>query len=217
MICRQAVEVGKSRDHLSALKQVTGEAVYLDDMPRLHRELYAGIVFSRHAHAKILSIDPNEALQMPGVHAFVSRQDVQGSNIIGPVFKDEEVFADGKVYFVGQIIALVLADNQRQAQEAARIVKVEYESLPAIITIEEAVQQQSFFSTVKKMERGDIEAGFADAEQIIEGEIRMGGQEHFYLETQASIVIPKREDDEIEIWASTQNPTETQVNTALFN
>lgn len=193
------------------MKQVTGEAVYLDDIAHQHRELYAGIVFSRHAHANIRSIDPAQALEMPGVYEFISSKDVQGSNITGPVFKDEEIFAEGKVYFVGQIIGLVLADTQRQAQEAARLVKVDYDPLPALISIEDAIKKQSFFPALKRMERGDVDKGFAEADQIIEGEIRMGGQEHFYLETQASLVIPKREDDEIEIWSSTQNPTETQV------
>lgn len=205
------MEVGKSRDHLAAMKQVTGEAQYTDDIPPQHGELYAGIVFSKHAHARIKSIDPSQALCLPGVHAFIGREQVQGSNVIGPVFKDEQVFPEDRVEYAGQIIALVLASTQRQAQQAARQVRVEYEQLPAILTIEQAIEAQSFHSRLVKMERGQVDEAFKQSDiHVLEGEIRIGGQEHFYLETQAALIVPKREDDEIEVWASTQNPTETQ-------
>ncbi|XP_078590817.1 xanthine dehydrogenase/oxidase-like isoform X1 [Branchiostoma floridae x Branchiostoma japonicum] len=204
--------VGRPIMHLSALKQVTGEAVYTDDMPRIQGELYLGLVLSKKAHAKIVSIDPSEALKMAGVEMFVSAEDVPGSNITGPSIMDEEVFASEKVTCVGQIVGAVLADTQAHAQRAAKAVVVQYEDLePKIITIEDAILYQSFFHPINKIEKGNLEEAFEKADQILEGELRIGGQEHFYLETCAAIVVPHGEDGEMEIFCSTQNPTKTQM------
>ncbi|XP_066282060.1 xanthine dehydrogenase/oxidase-like [Branchiostoma lanceolatum] len=149
---------------------------------------------------------------MPGVETFVSAEDVPGSNITGPVVMDEEVFASEKVTCVGQIVGAVLADTQEHAQRAAKAVVVQYEDLePKIITIEDAILHQSFFQPIYKIEKGNLEEAFEKADQIIEGELRIGGQEHFYLETCAAIVVPHGEDGEMEIFCSTQNPTKTQI------
>lgn len=121
---------------MSALKQVTGTAMFLDDIPKQAAELYAGLVFSSKAHANILSVDPSAALAMAGVVDFISSKDIPGDNMIGPVFHDEELFASKTVHFHGQLIGIVLAETQLDAQEAAKMVKVEYEELPAIFTIE---------------------------------------------------------------------------------
>ncbi|XP_078618398.1 xanthine dehydrogenase/oxidase-like [Branchiostoma floridae x Branchiostoma japonicum] len=216
----QEVPKGQARDdavgrpimHLSALKQATGEAVYTDDMPHIQGELYLGLVISKKAHAKIVSIDPSEALKMPGVETFVSAEDVPGSNITGPVVMDEEVFATEKVTCVGKIVGAVLADTQAHAQRAAKAVVVQYEDMePKIISVEDAILHQSFFHPISKIEKGNLEEAFEKADQIIEGELRIGGQEHFYLETCAAIVVPHGEDGEMEIFCSTQNPTKTQM------
>ncbi|CAG8498876.1 3654_t:CDS:10 [Ambispora gerdemannii] len=203
--------VGESIPHASALKQVTGEAVYLDDIPKAHGELYGTLLLSQEPHAKILSIDACEALAQPGVRGFFSAKDVPGENKWGPIFHDEEVFASTEVYCVGQIIGLIVADTQTLAQEAVRLVKVEYERLSYILTIEEAIDKQSFFSMDRQIVRGDVDNAFKEADYIFEGSSRIGGQEHFYLETQASLVIPKPEDHEFEVHASTQHLTETQI------
>ncbi|XP_035686516.1 xanthine dehydrogenase/oxidase-like [Branchiostoma floridae] len=204
--------VGRPIMHLSALKQATGEAVYTDDMPHIQGELYLGLVLSKKAHAKIVSIDPSEALKMPGVETFVSAEDVPGSNITGPVVKDEEAFATEKVTCVGQIVGAVLADTQAHAQRAAKAVVVQYEDLgPKIITIEDAILHQSFYQPVNKIEKGNLVEAFEKSDQILEGELRIGGQEHFYLETCAAIVVPHGEDGEMEIFCSTQNPTTMQM------
>lgn len=213
--------VGKSIIHLSALKQVTGEAVYTDDIPLEKGELFAAFVYSKQPYAKITKVDESEALNMKGVVSYVDHRDVKGNNIIGPVFKDEELFAKEYVYFHGQIIGMVVAESRELAQAAAKKVVVGYstDNLPlnngkAIITIEEAIKHQSYFPITKKIIKGNVEEAFAKCDYVISGEHRIGGQNHFYLETQASIAIPGREDDEMEIISSTQNPTETQHLTA---
>ncbi|KAJ2715274.1 hypothetical protein H4R19_001292 [Coemansia spiralis] len=202
--------IGKGVAHLSALKQVTGEARYVDDMPALQGELHMGLVLSDRAHARIVAIDPAPALAMAGVHCVLTARDVPGSNEWN-IFHDEEILPADEVHHVGQPVALVVADTQRVAQEAARAVRVTYEDLPAVLTVRDAVQQQAWFPEVRRLQTGNVDAALAAADVVLEGESFCGGQEHFYLETMGSIAVPKGEDGELDIYASTQNPTEVQM------
>jgi len=106
---------------------------------------------------------------------------------------------------------MILATSAKQAEAGARAVLVKYEELPAIFTIEEAVAAKSFFAHYRYIVNGDTEKAFKEADHVFSGSTRMGGQEHFYLETNACVAIPKPEDGEMEIWSSTQNPSETQA------
>ncbi|XP_063625134.1 xanthine dehydrogenase [Cydia splendana] len=204
--------VGRPITHMSAYKQAAGEAIYCDDMPLAEGELYLAFVLSTKAHAKLLSVDPKEALKQPGVVAYFSAKDVTTEqNTIGPIFHDEELFATEKVISQGQTIGVIVAKDQTTAQDAARKVKVEYEELqPIIVTMEDAIEKKSFYPQFPKtIRRGDVKKVFADPNNIIiEGQCRMGGQEHFYLETHAAFAIPKKEDNEMEIFCSSQHPSE---------
>ncbi|XP_051780208.1 xanthine dehydrogenase/oxidase isoform X1 [Erpetoichthys calabaricus] len=206
--------VGRPLVHLSALKQATGEAIYCDDMPRFQNELYLALVTSTKAHAKILSIDTTEALKLPGVVCFVSAKDISGSNATGPVFQDETVFADDEVTCIGHIIGAVVADTQEHANRAAKVVNVAYKELSYIITIQEAIAKKSFYEPIRKLEKGNLKKGFEEADHVLEGEIHIGGQEHFYLETHCALAVPKMEEGEIELFVSTQNPHATQSHAA---
>ncbi|CAD6923331.1 unnamed protein product [Tilletia controversa] len=208
--------VGKSVPHLSALKQTTGHAIYIDDIPPYAGELHGALVLSTRAHAKILSIDPSEALALPGVTHFVSAKDVRGTNVWNPPGMDEVLFAVDEVHMFGQVIGVVTATSKRLAQRAAKAIKVEYEDLEHWLTIEEAIERESFFPPRRTLAKGSWTEGkedddFGDCEMVEEGTSRMGGQEHFYLETQACLVVPGYEQGDCEIFSSTQNPTETQV------
>jgi xanthine dehydrogenase/oxidase len=124
----------------------------------------------------------------------------------------EIFFAVNEVFTAGQPIGLIIADTDAHARAGARAVLVEYTDLPQILSIEEAIEQNSFFPHFRFIKSGgDMSDAFASADHVFEGVARMGGQEHFYLETQASVVVPKPEDGEMEVFASTQNPTETQT------
>ncbi|XP_039429165.1 xanthine dehydrogenase [Culex pipiens pallens] len=202
--------------HASAFKQVTGEAVYCDDIPKYSNELYLALVISSKAHAKVLSIDPTEALAMEGVHRFFSADDLcSEGNTCGPVFHDEFVFWKDVVTSQGQLLGAIVAENQSIAQKAARKVKIAYEELtPVIVTIEDAIAKGSYYPGYpKSIVQGDIEQGFKQAYKIVEGDCRLGGQEHFYLETQACVAVPK-DSDEIEVFSSSQHPTEVQQHVA---
>lgn len=203
--------VGRPNIHLSAYKQTTGEAIYIDDMPKWTNELYLALVMSTKAHAKVLSIDATDALKLPGVHRFFCHKDItEHENEVGPIVHDEYVFTYGTVTSQGQIMGAIVADDQATAQKAARMVKIEYEDLsPIIITIEDAIKNESFFEDKRVMERGDVDNAFATSDHVLEGEARMGGQEHFYLETHAAIAIP-RDTDDLEIFCSSQHPSEIQ-------
>ncbi|EZA48988.1 Xanthine dehydrogenase [Ooceraea biroi] len=204
--------IGRPIVHSSALKQATGEAVYCDDMPRCAEELYLALVLSTRAHARILQVDPTKALSMKGVVSFFSSKDIaEDRRWVGPVFHDEEIFISEEVTSQGQVVGAIVATNQMTAQTAARMVEIEYENIdPIIISIEDAIEHESFFpGCPRTIIKGDAEEAFAQASHVLEGEIRMGGQEHFYLETHATIAVP-REEDELEVFCSTQHPTEVQ-------
>uniref|UniRef100_A0A8B9ZKZ1 Xanthine dehydrogenase n=1 Tax=Anas platyrhynchos TaxID=8839 RepID=A0A8B9ZKZ1_ANAPL len=201
----QAAEdmVGRPLMHVSADKQACGEAVYCDDIPHFENELYLTLVTSTKAHAKIISIDASEAQSVPGFVCFVSAKDIPGSNITG-IANDETVTC------VGHIIGAVLADTQEHSRRAAKAVKIKYEELKPIVTIQEAIENQSFFKSIKKIIKGDVKKGFEESDHILEGEMYIGGQEHFYLETHCTVAVPKGEGGEMELFVSTQNLMKTQ-------
>ncbi|KAF2085591.1 hypothetical protein K490DRAFT_58488 [Saccharata proteae CBS 121410] len=207
--------VGKQVPHLSALKQCTG-AEYVDDIPRQDRELFGALVLSSKAHAELVDVDWEPALSMPGVVGYIDKHSIPAeANIWGSVKKDESFFADGKVLSHGHTIGMVYAETALQAQAAAKVVKVVYNELPPILTIDEAINANSFFAHGKELRKGEAIAGdmdsvFAKCDRVFEGVTRIGGQEHFYLETNAALVIPHSEDGSMEVWSSTQNTTETQ-------
>uniref|UniRef100_A0A8B9ZKX6 Xanthine dehydrogenase n=1 Tax=Anas platyrhynchos TaxID=8839 RepID=A0A8B9ZKX6_ANAPL len=207
----QAAEdmVGRPLMHVSADKQACGEAVYCDDIPHFENELYLTLVTSTKAHAKIISIDASEAQSVPGFVCFVSAKDIPGSNITG-IANDETVFAEDVVTCVGHIIGAVLADTQEHSRRAAKAVKIKYEELKPIVTIQEAIENQSFFKSIKKIIKGDVKKGFEESDHILEGEMYIGGQEHFYLETHCTVAVPKGEGGEMELFVSTQNLMKTQ-------
>ncbi|KAG0127145.1 molybdopterin binding aldehyde oxidase/xanthine dehydrogenase [Tuber indicum] len=206
--------LGKGVPHVASMKQATGEAQYTDDIPKHHNELYGCLVLSTKAHAKILGVSSEPALRIPGVRAYVDHRDMHSpeANRWGAPVCDEVFFAVDEVFTAGQPIGIILADTQLAATLGARAVSVKYEELPAILTTEEAIEKESFFQHYPYIRKGDsIEEAMRRADHVIEGVARMGGQEHFYLETNAVLVIPKPEDGEIEVFSSTQNPTETQT------
>jgi len=203
--------VGKQIPHLSALKQNTGEAQYLDDMAKQDRELYGALVLSTRAHARLVSVDWSPALGPGMAQGYVDKSCItKEANRWGSVVKDEPFFAEDEVHSHGQPIGLVYAETALQAQEAARAVRIVYEDLPAILTIDEAIEANSFFKHGKILKKGDaiedkMDDVWSKCERIFQGTSRMGGQEHFYLETNAALVIPNKDDGTYEVWSSTQN------------
>lgn len=206
--------VGRPIVHQSGIKQATGEAVYVDDMPPVDQELFIAFATSTKAHAKIVSIDASDALKSPGVVDIIRAKDVPGTNDVsgqGPLFSEEEVVC------VGQIICAAVADTPEHARRAVAKVKISYEDQePLILTVEDAIKHNSFFEPSKQILHGNVEEAFKMADQILEGEVHIGGQEQFYLETNSVLVVPKGEDNEYDIYISTQDPTSAQLSVATI-
>ncbi|MFN4165701.1 MAG: xanthine dehydrogenase molybdopterin binding subunit [Ferrovibrio sp.] len=201
--------VHKPIRHDSAARHVAGTARYIDDLPEPEGQLHAALVLSDRAHAKVLNIDLSAALALPGVAAAITVQDVPGDPDIAPVFPGEPVLAKDMVEFHGQPVAAIAATDIATARRAAKLVRVTYEDLPAILSIEEALDKQSLLMPPLGLKRGDAAGAIARAPHKLSGELRLGGQDHFYLEGQVSVAEP-REDGDIMLRCSTQHPSEVQ-------
>ena len=201
---------GKAVPHESARGHVTGAALYTDDLTgRFPNVLQAWPVLAPHAHALVKSLDLSAALTVPGVVTTLTAADVPGENDSGPSRHDEPVFAS-EVMHHKQAIAWVLAETLEAARIGASRAVVEFESLPAILTIEDAIAAGSFHSAEPvRMKRGDFEAAFAGSSIRLSGELKIGGQEQFYLETQNSLAWID-ESGAVALHSSTQHPSETQ-------
>jgi len=195
--------------HESAVGHVTGRAVYTD-------EHYPGVgllslypVQAPHAHARILGVDIAAARAMPGVHAVLTAADIPGENNTGPILHDEPLIPVDVVQFHGQAVAWVVADSEAQAQAAAAAVQARYEPLPACLSVAQAIAAQAFHLPPAQVARGDADAAMAQAPLRLSGELEIGGQDHFYLETHASWAQVDSEGI-VQVMASTQHPSETQ-------
>jgi xanthine dehydrogenase large subunit len=201
---------GKPTHHESAVGHVTGRATYTDEQhpPTGMLSLYP--VQARHAHARLLGIDADAARTMPGVRAVLTAADIPGRNDTGPILHDEPLLPADFVRYYGQAVAWVVAEREDQAREAAAQVRVRCEPLPARLTLDAAIAEQAFHMPPAKVERGDVEAALAAAPNVLEGEVRCGGQDHFYLETQVAWAHVDG-DGLVHVAASTQHPSETQA------
>ena len=195
--------------HESGALHVTGEATYIDDMLVNARLLHGHVYTSPHAHARIVSFDLSKAKAHRGIYAVLSHLDILGENQMGPAIKDEVVLAEKEVIFVGQAMFLIAADDEETALKAAQLIDVQYEMLAAILTIPEAIAGGEKLQPSRKIATGDSAAAIAAAPMQFSGELEIGAQEHWYLETQVCLCIPG-EGREIVAYSSTQHPSETQ-------
>ena len=204
--------IGRPVMHLAAEQHATGTATFVADEP--FSGYYGSYVLGKRGHAKILKINKEAALAMPGVVGVYTAEDIPGTNLIGSIIEDEEVLASKEVRFFGQPIAIVVAETHRQAQAAAKLVDAEYEDLPLVLSIEEAIAAGDYLCPDHELRLGDYEKVFKETppERIISGEVRVGGQEHFYIEPQACTVWPSN--DKYVVHTTIQNPTKAQYSVA---
>ncbi|MEV6286149.1 xanthine dehydrogenase molybdopterin binding subunit [Kribbella sp. NPDC051770] len=204
----QAV-VGVPLPHESAALHVTGEALYTDDLVVRTRDvLHAYPVQSPHAHARIVELRVKPAYDVPGVVRVLTSEDVPGVNDAG-VKHDEPLFPNEEVMFHGHAICWVLGETLEAARLGAAAVEVEYDELPSLIGVREAIAAGNFQGTGRHLEHGDVEAAFGTAAHVFEGEFEFAGQEHFYLETHVALALVD-EGGQIFVQSSTQHPSETQ-------
>jgi xanthine dehydrogenase/oxidase len=213
--------VGTPLMHASAEAHATGEALYVDDIPPPRGLLHAVRLLSDRPHALLLGIDASLALRVPGVVGFFGAVDIPGSNAAGHVVQDEFLFVPvgEEVTWAGQLLGVVVAENEAAARTAVTLIRVEYgPDLPAIFSIDSAIAAGSFYNlpgfTGHALERGDAAAALVAAESdvsmlVFSGEARCGGQEHFYLEPHGTLMLPT-ESGGMDMISSTQSPSDNQ-------
>lgn len=200
---------GDPLPHESAHLHVCGEARYIDDIPEPKDTLHAAIGISERAHARIKAIDLSPVFAAEGVVDIMAAADVPGKNDFGPIIADDPIFAKDEVRCVGQSIFVVAAETVEQARRAARLAKIDYEELPSIFDLDEAVEKESFVIPTKTLARGNSADAITRATHRLRGRFRIGGQEQFYLEGHIAMAIPQ-EDGQMLVYSSTQHPGEVQ-------
>jgi xanthine dehydrogenase large subunit len=200
---------GTSKAHESAVAQVAGLATYVDDIPEVKGTLHAAPIMSTQAHGKLLGVDVSAALLMPGVRACVLASDIPGHAMLASFIGDEPIFATDTVQHIGQVIGLVLADTVMLARHAARKVKLNIETLPAILSVTDAMAAQSYVLPPVFVKRGDAAHALTQAPHRLSGTLEVGGQEHFYLEGQVAYALPQEQNQWL-VHSSTQHPGEVQ-------
>ena len=197
--------------HESAHLHVTGGATFTDDMPELAGTLYAAIIKSPVAHGELIGdgIDRDAILKAHGVVAVYTAKDIPGENNCGPIVHDDPFLAVGKVEFLGQAVAVVVARDMLYAREAALNAKVLVKELKPILTIDEAMAAQSFVMPAKGITRGNASEAIAKAPRKVKGSTETGQQEQFYMEGQITYAVP-REDGQLTLYCSTQHPDGNQ-------
>ncbi|MEB0043363.1 MULTISPECIES: xanthine dehydrogenase molybdopterin binding subunit [unclassified Pseudomonas] len=201
--------VGRSVKHDSADKHVSGEAVYIDDRLEFPNQLHVYARMSDRAHARIISIDTAPCYAFEGVRIAITHEDIPGLKDIGPLLPGDPLLAIDTVEFVGQPVMAVAARDLETARKAAMAAIIEYEDLVPVLDVVEALRNKHFVLDSHTHQRGDSVAALDSAEHRLQGSLHIGGQEHFYLETQISSVMPT-EDGGMIVYCSTQNPTEVQ-------
>ncbi len=195
--------------HESAHLHVSGEAKYADDIPLPANTLHGAFGTSEIAHGRIGTMDLSAVAAAPGVAAVYTARDIPGENNCAPVGHDDPILADGLVEYAGQAMFLVVADSHDAARRAARKARLDYEKLPAILGIREAIAAASFVAPTRTLVRGEPMERLAAAPNRLRGTLELGGQDHFYLEGQVAVALPQ-EDGGMLVVSSTQHPTEVQ-------
>jgi xanthine dehydrogenase large subunit len=189
---------------------VSGTAIYTDDQREPAGMLSLYPVLSLHARATISQLDIAPALTVAGCITVLTAADVPGENNTGVIVHDEVLLPTDEVSYYGQVVAWAVGETETAAREAAAKIVVEYAPLPALKTVQEAIAAQSYHNDLQVIRRGDPDLALTQAAHSFAGEVEIGGQDHFYLETQTSWVVPDGEGN-IQVFASTQHPTETQA------
>jgi CO/xanthine dehydrogenase Mo-binding subunit len=210
MAKREFRYVGRSVARVDALEKVTGKAKFVGDIA-VPGMLYGKILRSTFPHARIRSIDASQAETLPGVIAVLTAADITDLN---PIYNGRPVIAMNKVRYVGEPVAAVAAEDLATAEEALASIHVDYEELPAVVGIEQAIKQGAplihedkpgNIGTHEKVDRGDVEAGFAQSDVIAEDHFTFPMVYHYAMEPH-SVIAHYDVNDEITVWSSAQHP-----------
>src|SRR5690606_838232 len=201
--------VGAPLAHDSAVGHVTGAARYVDDLPEYEGMLHLAVGRTTVARGRVTSLDLDAVRAAPGVVRVITAADIPGLADIGPVFPGDPLLVDREVQHHGQPLFAVAAESLRQARHAVRLAKVQYDEEPPFVEVEQAIAAGITVRPPHTMHRGDPGAAIAAAPHRIEGALKVGGQEHFYLEGQAALALPG-DDGGMHVATSNQIPSEVQ-------
>jgi xanthine dehydrogenase large subunit len=203
------MSVGKSVKHDSALAHVTGESIFIDDRPETRNEIHVGVVESKVAFGEVISIDATDALAHPDCLGVYTEKDFVHKNW-GTVVHDQQFLAGTHVNYMAEPVALIASSSRYSVEAIKALVKVEIKELPGIFTIDEARKQKSLiYKAMTPFTQGNVDEALAEAPHNLTGTFTVGGQEHFYMESQAAVAYPL-ENGQIEVHSSSQHPSETQ-------
>lgn len=201
--------IGQSVAHESAIKHVCGTAEYVDDLPAPANMVFVAVGQSTLPHARITRVDLTRVKTAPGVVDVIVQADIPGKVDVGPVYGGDPLLAGDIVEFIGQAIFAVAATSFEAAQRAVALAEIDYEPLPALLTIQDSLAANIFVLPQHQLLMGEPDTAIANAAHQLSGEIYVRGQEHFYLEGQISQATVT-EDGGIHVICSTQHPTEVQ-------
>jgi xanthine dehydrogenase large subunit len=201
--------VRQAMPHDSAPKHVQGTAQYIDDIREPEGTLHVAVGQSPKARGRLLSLDIAKVRAVPGVVAVITAADIPGKNDVSPAFGDDPLFVERDIGFHGQALFAVVATERDIARRAVTLATMAIEAEPPSVTVEDGVERGETVLPDYAFGRGDVAAAMAQAPHRLEGQFRVGGQEHFYLEGQVALAIPG-EDGDIFVYSSTQHPTEVQ-------
>lgn len=195
--------------HESAIKHVTGQAVYIDDMPEWPNELHVATGLSTEAHADIVSINLDKVRAYPGVVDVIVQADIPGEVDVSPVLSGDLLLAGDFVHFIGQAIFAVAATSLRAAKQAAALAEIVYKPREATLHPRQSLERQEFVLPTHTISCGDAKSALETAPNKLKSDMYIKGQEHFYLEGQISVAVPN-EDGGVQVFASSQHPAEVQ-------
>ena len=195
--------------NIDSINHVRGKSIFVDDVTVNQGTLFGVIFGSPVAHGTILNLNFEEAKLVVGVIRIFTYRDIPGENQIGAIIKDEELFAESEVHFVGQPIALIVAETEQSALKARELINIEIEEKYPITKVHEAREEEHFIIPPRTFNLGNTAKAWSNCDYVFEGNAISGGQEHLYLETQGSYAIPQ-ENGSIKILSSTQGPTAVQ-------
>ena len=205
----EGASVGLALAHDSAARHVRGAAAYIDDLPEPAGTVHVAPGAAAAARGAIRSIDLDAVRAFPGVLAVLTAADIPGANDCSPAFGDDPILAAGEILFHGQVVFAVVAETRDAARRAARSARIEVDSVAPRVTVDDGLADGAEVLTPYEFRRGEPASAIAAASHRLEGRVRIGGQDHFYLEGQAALAIPG-EDDEMRVLSSTQHPSEVQ-------
>ena len=201
--------VGLALAHDSAARHVRGAAAYIDDLPEPAGTVHVAPGCAGSARGAIRAIDLDPVHASPGVLAVLTAADIPGTNDCSPAFGDDPILAADAILFHGQVVFAVVAESRDAARRAARRARIEVESVAPRVTVDDGLAAGAEVLAPYELRRGEPAAAIAAAAHRLEGRVRIGGQEHFYLEGQVALAVPG-EDDEMRVYSSTQHPSEVQ-------